>query len=64
MGRRIECPTLAITGAEETQLADAADVWHEWAQDVHVRTVPGGHFIPEEAHEPLVTLLQAFLARS
>jgi haloacetate dehalogenase len=61
-GRRIECPTLVITGLEETQLADAAHVWRRWATDVRAATVPGGHFIPEEAPEQLVGMLGAFLA--
>ena len=30
-GRRITAPVLVVTGAEETQLADAGDVWREWA---------------------------------
>ena len=63
-GRRIECPTLVITGAEESQLADAADVWREWARDLRVTTAPGGHFIPEEAPEALATLLHEFLGSS
>jgi len=61
-GSHIECPVLVITGAEETQLADAAAVWREWAADVHARTVPGGHFIPEEAPDTLAAELSAFLA--
>ena len=32
-GRRITAPVLVVTGAEETQLADAGDVWREWAAD-------------------------------
>jgi haloacetate dehalogenase len=60
-GRRIECPTFVITGAEETQLAAAADVWRAWAKDIRSATTPGGHFIPEEAPEALATLLQEFL---
>ncbi len=51
ISRYIECPTLVITGAEETQLADGVDVWREWAPDVSVHTAPGGHFIREEAPE-------------
>jgi haloacetate dehalogenase len=61
-GRRIECPTLIITGLEETQLADAADVWERWANDVRATTLPGGHFVPEEAPDRLVEMLGAFLA--
>jgi haloacetate dehalogenase len=63
-GRRIECPTFVITGAEETQLADAADVWRAWTRDIRSATTPGGHFIPEEAPAALATLLQEFLGAS
>jgi haloacetate dehalogenase len=61
-GRRIACPMLVITGAEEAQLADAGDVWREWALEVRAMTVPGGHFIPEEAPDTLASELTAFLA--
>ncbi len=59
--RRIECPTLVITGAEETQLADAADVWRGWARDVRATTAPCGHFIPEEAPDFTTAELIRFL---
>ena len=61
-GRRIECPTLVLTGAAETQLADAGDVWSGWAHDVRTATVPGGHFIPEEAPAELASAITDFLA--
>jgi haloacetate dehalogenase len=61
-GRCIECPTLVITGAEEKQLADAAEVWRRWASDVRAPTAPGGHFIPEEAPDFLAANLSGFLA--
>lgn len=60
-GRRVECPMLLVTGAEETQLADAPAVWGKWAYDVAATTLPGGHFIPEEAAEPLAQALLEFL---
>ena len=60
-GRRIEGPLLVLTGDAETQLADAAEVWAAWARDVRAATLPGGHFIPEEAAEPLAAALGAFL---
>jgi haloacetate dehalogenase len=62
-GRRIKCPTLVITGANETQLADAPDIWGHWATDVRAATVPAGHFIPEEVPELLAAELNTFLAR-
>ena len=60
-GRRIECPLLALAGAAETHLADAGDVWRRWAHDVRAGTVPGGHFIPEEAPAQLAAALLEFL---
>ena len=60
-GRRIECPLLVLTGDAEAQLADAGEVWAAWARDVRAATVPGGHFIPEEAAEPLAAALGGFL---
>jgi haloacetate dehalogenase len=60
-GRRIGPPTLVVTGADETQLDDAPDVWRRWADDVTAARVPGGHFFPEEAPEELADHLSAFL---
>jgi haloacetate dehalogenase len=60
-GRRIECPVLLVTGEQETQLADAPAVWRRWARDLRSMTLPGGHFIPEEAAEPLAAALLEFL---
>jgi haloacetate dehalogenase len=60
-GRRITVPLLLVTGAEEAQLADAPAIWRAWADDVTAAEVPGGHFLPEEAPDELVTALAAFL---
>jgi len=59
--RRIAAPLLVVTGAEETQLDDAAEVWREWATAVTATTVPGGHFVPEESPRELLELLLPFL---
>jgi len=61
-GRRIACPVLVVTGADETQLADAEDVWRAWADEVTAAEVPGGHFNPEEAPGEVYELLVGFLA--
>jgi haloacetate dehalogenase len=61
-GRRIAAPTLVVTGADETQLADAGGVWSRWADDVTATSVPGGHFVPEEAPDELADRLLAFLS--
>jgi haloacetate dehalogenase len=60
-GRRIAAPLLVVTGADEAQLADAAEVWAGWADDVTAARVPGGHFVPEEAPEELLAVLMPFL---
>jgi haloacetate dehalogenase len=60
-GRRIECPTLVVTGTAESQLADAGEVWRRWANDLRVQTLPGGHFMPEEAPSALAAALDDFL---
>jgi len=61
-GRRIVAPALVVTGEDETQLADAPDVWRAWADDLSATRVPGGHFVPEESPEQLGDALAAFLA--
>jgi haloacetate dehalogenase len=61
-GRRIACPVLVVTGEDETQLADAQQVWQAWAEDLTAARVPGGHFIPEEAPRELTEILTGFLA--
>jgi haloacetate dehalogenase len=61
-GRLVSAPLLLVTGAEEVQLADAPAVWRAWADDVTAVTVPGGHFVPEEAPDELCAALAAFLS--
>ena len=61
-GRRVTAPLLLVTGEEETQLADAPAIWRAWADDVTAVTVPGGHFVPEEAPDALYGALAAFLS--
>jgi haloacetate dehalogenase len=60
-GRTIRVPVLVVVGEDETQLADAPEIWRRWAEDLAVKRVPGGHFIPEEAPEELARTLVAFL---
>jgi haloacetate dehalogenase len=63
-GRRIACPVLVVAGEDETQLADAADVWRAWTEDLTAARVPGGHFNPEEAPDEVSRLLADFLGAS
>jgi len=61
-GRRIAAPLLVLTGADETQLADAPEVWAAWAEDVTAEQVPCGHFLPEEAPREVAEALSEFLS--
>ena len=61
-GRRVAAPTLVVIGADETQLADAPDVWRTWADDLTTAQVSGGHFLPEEAPDELADRLSVFLS--
>jgi haloacetate dehalogenase len=62
-GRRIGCPVLVHWGAEEGAMSDGPlVVWRQWADSVEGAPLASGHFIPEEAAEPLTASLRAFLA--
>jgi haloacetate dehalogenase len=60
-GRRIAAPVLLVIGEDETQLHDALAVWHQWASDIELVRVPGGHFVPEEAPQQVGEALRTFL---
>jgi haloacetate dehalogenase len=61
-GRRIECPTLVLWGDRDEGFgADALDVWRRWATRVEGQGLPCGHFIPEEASEELLEVLDRWL---
>jgi haloacetate dehalogenase len=61
-GRRIACPLLVHWGAEEGSMSDGPlVVWRRWAERVTGGPLASGHFIPEEAAEPLAASLREFL---
>lgn len=62
--KRIACPVLLVTGEDETQLADAPNVWQAWTDHLTSARVPGGHFNPEEAPVELCEILADFLSAS
>jgi haloacetate dehalogenase len=62
-GATIGCPVLVHWGAEEGSMSDGPlRVWRRWATDVEGGPLPSGHFVPEEAPEPLTASLRRFLA--
>ncbi|MBT2321015.1 alpha/beta hydrolase [Variovorax paradoxus] len=66
--RRIDCPLLALWGAEgplDTWYADAGGplaLWKAWAGDVQGHAIDGGHFFPEQTPEATAEALTRFFS--
>jgi haloacetate dehalogenase len=61
--RKVECPVLALW-AERGPMNRQFDVlatWRERATQVTGKSLPGGHFLPEELPDQVLAELQAFL---
>jgi haloacetate dehalogenase len=61
-GRKIHAPLLVLWGARRSR-ARLDEVWKTWAGDVRGEPIECGHFIPEEAPEPLLQQLLAFFTK-
>jgi len=63
-GRKVECPLLALWGAEGVieLLFKPLDEWRKVATDVRGRALPCGHYIPEEAPDALLGELMGFFS--
>lgn len=63
MDRKVECPLLALWGAEGLMERhyDVLATWRERASDVRGRALPCGHFLPEEAAEETCEEIARFL---
>lgn len=62
-GQRIECPVLAMWGAQGFvgRGYQPLRVWQEYAADVRGLELPTGHFLPEEAPDLVAAALRDFL---
>jgi haloacetate dehalogenase len=62
--RKVRCPLLVLWGARGTvgRLEPVIDRWREQAANVSGRSLPGGHFLPEEVPEQTLSALLEFLA--
>lgn len=62
--RRIECPLLVLWGelGAMHRLYDVPGTWHACADTITARSLPCGHFVPEEAPDETAALLTDFLA--
>jgi haloacetate dehalogenase len=63
LDRRIECPLLVVWGERGAmhRLYDVPATWRERARAITARSLPCGHFVPEEAPRETVEVLTAFL---
>ena len=61
--QRVECPLLALWGEKGVveKLYEVLEVWSEYARNVRGRTLPCGHYLPEERPGELVGELVSFL---
>jgi len=63
-GRKVRCPLLAIWGEHGVieRCFKPLDEWRRVADDVRGRTLPAGHYLPEEVPEPVVQELERFFS--
>ena len=61
--QRVECPLLALWGEKGVveKLYEVLEVWSEYARNVRGRTLPCGHYLPEERPGETVGELVSFL---
>jgi len=62
--RKVMCPLLVLWGERGTvgRLEPVMDIWREKAVNVTGRSLPAGHFLPEEAPEETLSALLGFLS--
>jgi haloacetate dehalogenase len=60
---KVRCPLLALWGAKGAmeRLYDVAATWRERASDVQGKSLPGGHWLPEQLPDETTSELLAFL---
>jgi haloacetate dehalogenase len=63
VGKQIQCPTLILWGSEGViqMCFDALTEWRRVAVDVRGYALPCGHYVPEEAPQPLLDAALPFL---
>jgi haloacetate dehalogenase len=63
-GQKVECPALVLWGMLSFvgRGYEPLSIWQQYATDVTGNALPLGHFLPEEAPEPVIAALRTFLA--
>jgi haloacetate dehalogenase len=61
--RKVECPLLVLWGERGTvgRLYDVMKIWREHAKNVTGKSLPAGHFLPEEVPDATLASLLEFL---
>jgi haloacetate dehalogenase len=64
LNQKISCPVLALWAEQGAmqQLFNVLDTWRERASNVNGKSLPGGHFLPEQSPQVLLKELARFLA--
>jgi len=62
-GRKVRCPLLALWGGQGVieRCFKPMDEWRRVAEDIRGRSLPAGHYLPEEVPELVTEELEAFL---
>jgi haloacetate dehalogenase len=62
-GRKVACPMFVLWGERSTvgRLYDVMQIWREHAAAVQGKSLPGGHFLPEELPDDTLAALVPFL---
>jgi haloacetate dehalogenase len=62
--RKVECPLLTLWGEQGAmhRLFDVLGSWRERGLDVSGKSLPGGHWLPEQLPEHVYGELRGFLA--
>jgi haloacetate dehalogenase len=63
-GQKITCPTLVLWGEKSFvgKQYEPLQVWQDYATNVVGRSLPAGHFLPEELPEQVLAEITAFLS--
>jgi haloacetate dehalogenase len=63
LNRKISCPVLALWAEQGAMqpLFDVLGTWRERASNVSGKSIPGGHYLPEETPELALEQITAFL---
>jgi haloacetate dehalogenase len=62
-GRKVACPMFVLWGERGTvgRLYDVMKIWGDHGSDVRGKSLPGGHFLPEELPDDTLAALLPFL---